>query len=169
MRPVKGFTTGQVLDAAASTIFVRPGHRAHHATDDAIRRALDEATGSPVGHGSESVMAPVERDAFLPFQSGRPFAAALFGTRLMIKAAPEVLSSALTDDEKPLTRMIGEMTAQGLRVLAVAERELSPDQAAAASCGTFPVSSGSSSTQSPTTSRRSRTRNPLTSGQAPSP
>ena len=132
VRPVKGFTTGQVLDAAASTIFVRPGHRAHHATDDAIRRALDEATGSPVGHGSESVMAPVERDAFLPFQSGRPFAAALVGTRLMIKGAPEVLSSALTDDEKPLTRMIGEMTAQGLRVLAVAERELSPDQAAAA-------------------------------------
>ena len=40
----------------------------------------------------------VTRDAFLPFQSGRPFAAALVGTRLTIKGSPEVLASALLHD-----------------------------------------------------------------------
>ncbi|MFZ1178309.1 MAG: cation-translocating P-type ATPase, partial [Mycobacterium sp.] len=42
------------------------------------------------------------------------------------------LSSALLDDDEPLTRQIDEMAASGLRVLAVAERQLTPDQAAAA-------------------------------------
>lgn len=116
-----GFSDAEVLEAAASTIFVRPGHRAHHATDDAIRRAHD---------GSDEPSQA--RDAFLPFQSGRPFAAAIVGTRLTIKGAPEVLASALTDDHEHLTESIGEMAAQGLRVLAVAERRLTPGQAAAA-------------------------------------
>ena len=126
VRPVAGFSPAEVLEAAATTIFVRPGHRAHHATDDAIRGALDG------GDESRTVTGPIQRDAFLPFQSGRPFAAALVGTRLTIKGAPEVLASALSDDHVPRTRMIGEMAAQGLRVLAVAERRLTAEQAAAA-------------------------------------
>lgn len=126
VRPVAGFTETDVIEAAASTIFVRPGHRAHHATDDAIRRALDG------GDESTTVAAPIQRDAFLPFQSGRPYAAALLGTRLMIKGAPEVLSSALRKDHVPRTRTISAMAAEGLRVLAVAERRLTDDQAVAA-------------------------------------
>ena len=131
VRPLKGFTAGEVLAVAASTIFVRPGHRAHHATDDAIRRAVDDSTGRHADDSPPSAIT-IKRDAFLPFQSGRPFAAALVGTRLTIKGAPEVLSSALADDHESLAQMIAEMTADGLRVLAVAQRELSPDQATAA-------------------------------------
>jgi len=111
VRPVDGFTVDQVLDAAASTIFVRPGHRAHHATDDAIARAAD-------GDGPSSDRAEIRRDAYLPFQSGRPFAAAVIGTRLTIKGAPEVLAAALHDDHAPRTRMIGEMAQNMERLLA---------------------------------------------------
>jgi magnesium-transporting ATPase (P-type) len=129
VRPIPGYTTGQVLDAALSTAFARHTHRVEHATDDAIHQAADDPSWR--GDGWESQERP-HRDAFLPFQSGRPFAAALVGSRLTIKGAPEVLSSALADDDKPLAKMIDAMTADGLRVLAVAERQLSPDEAAMA-------------------------------------
>ena len=72
------------------------------------------------------------RDAYLPFQSGRPFAASLRGTRLSIKGAPEVLSKALARNAVDLTPMIDELAADGLRVLAVAERTLTARQAAQA-------------------------------------
>nr|WP_313777609.1 cation-translocating P-type ATPase [Mycobacterium sp.] len=127
--PVPGYTPGQVLDAAAGTVFARRGHRADHATDAAIRSAADGSSWRENGGGPAR---EVERDAFLPFQSGRPFAAALVGTRLTLKGAPEVLALAWVDEDDTLAPMIGEMAAQGLRVLAVAERELSPVQAAAA-------------------------------------
>lgn len=123
--PVDGFTEDQALEAALSTIFVRPGHRAHHATDDAIRRAV---------HGDEDAAdtTAIERDVFLPFQAGRPFAAAIVGTRLTIKGAPEVLASALTQANGPVTAAIDDMASKGLRVIAVAERHLTPEQARAA-------------------------------------
>ncbi|MGP4055318.1 HAD-IC family P-type ATPase [Mycobacterium sp. 4D054] len=123
--PVDGFTEDQVLDSALSTIFVQPGHRAHHATDDAIRRAV---------HGEENAAdtTAIKRDAFLPFQAGRPFAAAIVGHRLTIKGAPEVLASALTRANGPVVAAIDDMAAKGLRVIAVAERQLTPEQAAAA-------------------------------------
>ncbi|PQE00640.1 haloacid dehalogenase [Mycobacterium sp. EPG1] len=123
--PVDGFSEEQTLDAALSTIFVQPGHRAHHATDDAIRRAVH-----PDQDGADTTA--VERDAFLPFQAGRPFAAAIVGTRLTIKGAPEVLASALTRANGPVVAAIDAMAAKGLRVIAVAERDLTPKQAAAA-------------------------------------
>ncbi|HWS92598.1 MAG TPA: HAD-IC family P-type ATPase, partial [Mycobacterium sp.] len=129
VRPMTGFSPGQVLDAALSTSYTRHTHRVDHATDDAIHRAVED----PSVRGDGSHPQPrLRRDAFLPFQSGRPFAAALVGTRLTIKGSPEVLSSALLHDDEPLTQQIDEMAANGLRVLAVAERQLSPDQAAAA-------------------------------------
>ena len=129
VRPTAGFTPGQVLDAALSTSYARHTHRVDHATDDAIHRAADD----PSLRGDGSQLQPrLRRDAFLPFQSGRPFAAALVGTRLTIKGSPEVLSSALLHDDEPLTQQIDEMAANGLRVLAVAVRQLSPEQAAAA-------------------------------------
>lgn len=129
VRTMPGYTPGQVLDAAVSTSYARHTHRVDHATDDAITQAADDlelrCDGSPAPRPT--------RDAFLPFQSsGRPFAAALVGTRLTIKGSPEALSSALLDDDQPLARHVEEMTAGGLRVLAVAERELTPREAAAA-------------------------------------
>jgi cation-transporting P-type ATPase I len=122
VRPLAGFTTDEVLADAARTTFARTGHRADHATDQAIGEAAEAEFGT----------VPVEREAFLPFQSGRPFAAALRGTVLTLKGAPETISSALTDDDEQLSAMIDEMAAEGLRVLTVAERHLEPEQAAAA-------------------------------------
>ncbi len=137
VRPTTGFSPGQVLDAALTTSYTRHTHRVDHATDDAIHRAVDDP--SVRGDGSRP-QPQLRRDAFLPFQSGRPFAAALVGTRLTIKGSPEVLSSALRHhpgtrkepSKEPLARQVDEMAADGLRVLAVAERQLSPEQAAAA-------------------------------------
>lgn len=129
VRPVDGYTPGQVLDAAVSTSYAMHTHRVEHATDDAITQAADD----PSLRGDGSPASPrATRDAFLPFQSGRPFAAALVGTRLTIKGSPEVLASALLHDDEPLEGQIDEMAAGGLRVLAVAERELTAEQAAAA-------------------------------------
>ncbi len=119
VRPLTGYTKNQVLDAALSTSYSRHNHRIEHATDDAIHRAADPR---PLA----------VRDAFLPFQSGRPFAAALTGTKLTIKGAPEVLSSALVANQAKLVSLMSTMAAQGLRVLAVAERELTAEEAAAA-------------------------------------
>jgi Ca2+-transporting ATPase len=118
VRPLRGYTEEHVLQAALLTSYSRHKHRVEHATDDAIHQAA----------GPQEL--PI-RAAFLPFQSGRPFAAALTGTRLTIKGAPEVLSSALADGSPPLDGLIAGMAAEGLRVLAVAERELTADEAAA--------------------------------------
>ncbi|OBI45471.1 cation-translocating P-type ATPase [Mycobacterium sp. E796] len=128
VHPMAGFTAAEVLDAALSTSYARHTHRVDHATDDAIYRAAGDAAL----RGDGSAPRQPTRDAFLPFQSGRPFAAALVGTRLTIKGSPEALSSALRHDDEPLTQLIDEMAANGLRVLAAAERQLSPDEAAAA-------------------------------------
>ncbi|EUA89329.1 E1-E2 ATPase family protein [Mycobacterium ulcerans str. Harvey] len=98
VRPAPGFTPGQVLDAALSTTYSRHTHRVEHATDDAIFQAADDPAVR--GDGSQPQPRP-SRDAFLPFQSGRPFAAALAGTRLTIKGSPEVLSAALRRAPRP--------------------------------------------------------------------
>lgn len=128
VRPMAGFSAGEVLDAALSTSYARHTHRVDHATDDAITQAADD----PALRDGAPPRPRANRDAFLPFQAGRPFAAALVGTRLTIKGSPEVLASALLHDDRPLARHIDEMAARGLRVLAVAERQLSADEAAAA-------------------------------------
>ncbi len=118
IRPLPGHSRAAVLAAAASTIVAHDG-KADHATDEAIRQAAGDI-------GAD------DRDAYLPFQSGRPFAASLIGHRLTIKGAPEVLSAALAVDASDLAPMIAELAAEGLRVLAVAERTLTARQAARA-------------------------------------
>lgn len=118
VKPVRGRSRKTVLGSAVRTIVAHDG-RNDHATDEAIRQAAGD-----VGSGA--------RDAYLAFQSGRPFAAALHGTRLTIKGAPEVLMAALAADTFDLNPMVGEMAAEGLRVLAVAERTLTARQAARA-------------------------------------
>jgi Ca2+-transporting ATPase len=118
VRPVRGRSRDAVIAAAAGTIVAHDG-KADHATDEAIRLAA-----GPLDLDG--------RDAYLPFQSGRPFAASLRGTRLSIKGAPEVLSTALARNAVDLGPMIAELAADGLRVLAVAERTLTARQAAQA-------------------------------------
>ena len=119
VQAMPGRTDDQVLDAALSTVPGQNG-RVTHATDEAVRRA---AGGRPD---------PRPADAHLPFQSGRPFAAALTGTRLTVKGAPEVLSARLADGPSGVEPMIARLAADGLRVLAVAERTLTARQAARA-------------------------------------
>lgn len=114
IHPVGRYSREDVLAAAASTVVARNG-RADHATDEAIRR-IAGASGEP----------PEVR---LPFQSGRPYAAALRGTRLTIKGAPEVVAAALARPSAKLSRIIADLAAEGLRVLAVAERTLTARQA----------------------------------------
>jgi cation-transporting P-type ATPase I len=122
VRPLTGYSANDVLNKAAYTTFTSDGRRAEHATDDAVFHAADV----------ESVAPAADFDSVLPFQSGRPFAAALHGADVIIKGAPEVIVSALTHDHRELAQQIDDMAADGLRVLAVAERRLTPDQAAAA-------------------------------------
>jgi cation-transporting ATPase I len=120
LRPIDGHSEADVLAKAASTIVVKNGRRTDHATDDAI---LCAANGDDPGAGTR------RPDAVLPFQSGRPYAAALTGNRLTIKGAPERITAALADDSPALSSLLDEMTAQGLRVLAVAECEISDKDA----------------------------------------
>jgi cation-transporting ATPase I len=118
VQPISGHSRDAVIAASASTVVAHNG-KADHATDEAIRQAAGERDAG-------------ERDACLPFQSGRPFAASLTGNRLTIKGAPEVLSAALAAKAPDLGPMVTELAAQGFRVLAVAERTLTGRQAARA-------------------------------------
>ncbi len=120
-RPVDGAGDSEVLQTAANTVPVTPGVRVEHATDDAILRAAHRAG-----------LSPAQPDAVLPFQSGRPFAASLSGSRLSIKGAPEKVLPALAGGDGSLPELLGEMAAAGLRVLAVACRDLEPELAARA-------------------------------------
>lgn len=121
VRPVAGADDRRVLEAAVHTVRPVSGHRADHATDHAVQLAA-----------AELGLAPGGTRARLPFQSNRPYAGALTGTRLSVKGSPEAVMSALADSPDSLTPLTEEMTADGLRVLAVAERELTEEQVVAA-------------------------------------
>lgn len=115
VHPMTGHRADTVLAAAVSTVVVHDG-KSGHATDEAIREAAAHVGTEPC-------------DAVLPFQSGRPFSAALTGNRLTIKGAPEVISAATGDQDVELDSTVEKMAAAGLRVLAVAERILTASQA----------------------------------------
>src|SRR4051794_7872380 len=93
------------------------GDDAAHETDRAVAEAARERGVGPDG----------EPEASLPFAAGRGFSAALRDGRLVIKGAPEVVlrrCGAASD----VRDRVQELAGQGLRVLAVADREL-PDGA----------------------------------------
>ncbi|MBD0022150.1 HAD-IC family P-type ATPase [Gordonia pseudamarae] len=114
-----GATTAEVLRAAGATMRISKSGKVEHATDAAIHRAAEEA-----GIDHPAV------DAFLPFQSDRPLAAALVGNRLLVKGAPEELAAALEPGHRDeLREALQEMAARGLRVLTVAERWVTDEQA----------------------------------------
>jgi cation-transporting ATPase I len=111
------------------------GQPAAHATDQAILDAAEHILGTQVQQDWVEL-------SELPFQSERGFSAALGRTsdtmRLVVKGAPEVLLPRCTherDDsgKRPLdragrdraTQMVHDLAAQGLRVLAVARRNVS--------------------------------------------
>lgn len=119
VRTVGGdFSEQQVLDCAARATPPKNGDHYEHATDAAVAeaatapQALDDGTAT-----------------YLPFRSGRKFSGALVGEELSIKGAPEVVLSACADLDPAVARTVEEMARDGLRVLAVARRTLTANQA----------------------------------------
>ncbi|QKT10891.1 cation-translocating P-type ATPase [Rhodococcus sp. W8901] len=124
VRPLGSHDHDDVVDAAARTSITADGKAAAHATDRAVVEARERS-------GSVDTA-----DLLLPFRSGRPYAAAITGTDLVVKGAPEVMLAACTGTSPaPLETIVDEvqtMAEQGLRVIAVARRTLTADQAARA-------------------------------------
>ena len=69
------------------------------------------------------------RSAHLPFRSGRSFSASVFGDELTVKGAPEVVLAACNDVGPDIDNTVRQLAAEGLRVIAVARRRLTPQQA----------------------------------------
>ncbi|HYB34442.1 MAG TPA: cation-translocating P-type ATPase [Mycobacterium sp.] len=120
VHPAPGYSREEVLRCAAhATPPALDGGRHIHATDSAIIEAAAAVNGSSPVH---------EPDAHLPFRSGRSFSASMSGAELTVKGAPEVVLAACTDADPDVDRTVAELAAGGLRVIAVAQRQLSPEQ-----------------------------------------
>ncbi len=124
--PVSGHSRDEVLRWAAHAAPPANGGPHVHATDRAIIEAAG-AGASPNGASPGSAALPA--DAHLPFRSGRSFSASVTGTELTVKGAPEVVLAACRDAGKGAGATVHELAAGGLRVIAVARRELTSQQA----------------------------------------
>ena len=118
VHPADGFTDDDVLRYAATAAPAANGNRQTHATDTAIIEGAAKAgvTGATNGLG-----------AHLPFRSGRQFSASVLGTELTLKGAPEVVL-ACTGAGPAVKQEVAALAADGLRVIAVARRDLTPEQ-----------------------------------------
>ncbi|ORW29350.1 haloacid dehalogenase [Mycobacterium paraense] len=123
VRPAPGRSPEEVLHDAAHAAPAANGNPQVHATDVAIveaaRRSLNGSTPD------------AEADAHLPFRSGRSFSASITGTELTVKGAPEVVLAACDEVDKKTAKTVSELAANGLRVIAVARRRLTAQQARA--------------------------------------
>lgn len=119
VHPGPGFSDHDVLRCAVHAAPATNGGPQVHATDVAI-----------VAAAPPELAAELDRsDAHLPFRSGRSFSASVSDTELSIKGAPEVVLAACGANGPSIDRQVAELAADGLRVIAVARRELSPQQA----------------------------------------
>lgn len=119
VHPAPGHSREEVLRCAAHAAPTSNGDPHVHATDAAIVAAAAEALGTPT--------AVPPQDAHLPFRSGRSFSASVTDHELTVKGAPEVVLAACgAPGPEPA---VGELAARGLRVIAVARRRLTPQQA----------------------------------------
>jgi cation-transporting ATPase I len=119
VHPAPGCTDDDVLAHALAATPPPNDGRHGHATDDAIAAgARHLGTARPA-------------EAHLPFRSGRAFSASLHGRQLSLKGAPEVLLAGCADGAA-VARQVSSMAADGLRVIAVARRDLSHASAQAA-------------------------------------
>jgi cation-transporting P-type ATPase I len=121
VHPVAGLPTEDVLACAAAAAPPADGQPLQHATDAAIMDAAANENRSP-SRDSELV-------AHLPFRSGRSYSASLYGTELSVKGAPEVVLPACEKPDRAIQRTVQQMAESGLRVIAVASRELTAEQA----------------------------------------
>jgi len=118
-----GYTRGDVLRAAAGAAPDAHSGPLVHATD----RAIIEAAYP--GDSPEDSRPATEADAHLPFRSGRALSASVFGEVLTVKGAPEVVLAACNDIGADAEQAVRRLAAEGLRVIAVARRQLNPAQA----------------------------------------
>ncbi len=126
VHPVPGYSADDVLDCAAQAAPAPEGAAHAHATDQAILEGWAAAATA----GSAKSWSPP--DAHLPFRSGRAFSASVSAGHLTVKGAPEVVLAACGDAAPELgaaETTVAEMAAGGLRVIAVAQRRLTPAQA----------------------------------------
>jgi cation-transporting P-type ATPase I len=123
VHPVGTYAREDVLRFAAHATPDANGGPQVHATDRAIIEAalaIDSSNGfHPDG----------EADAHLPFRSGRSFSASVSDDELTVKGAPEVVLAACKDVGPDIEGTVRQLAAEGLRVIAVARRRLSPQQA----------------------------------------
>ena len=116
-----GASREEVLRCAAHAAPASNGAPHIHATDVAIVEAATSVNG-------QNSTAPV---AHLPFRSGRSFSASVTDTELAVKGAPEVVLAACGDAGPTMAETVAHMAGRGLRVIAVARRQLSAAQAQA--------------------------------------
>src|SRR6202035_5925927 len=79
--------------------------------------------------GSNGFQPDAEADAHLPFRSGRSFSASVSDDELTVKGAPEVVLAACNDVGPDIDNTVRQLAAEGLRVIAVARRKLTQEQA----------------------------------------
>jgi magnesium-transporting ATPase (P-type) len=120
VHPAASYSREDVLRCAALAAPDANGGPQIHATDRAIIEAAQAVNGSNP--------AP-EADAHLPFRSGRSFSASVFGDELTVKGAPEVVLAACNDVGPDIDNTVRQLAAEGLRVIAVARRRLTQEQA----------------------------------------
>jgi cation-transporting P-type ATPase I len=125
VHPVAGYSREDVLRFAAHAAPDANGGPQIHATDRAIIEAALAVPGSAASNGSRDT----EADAHLPFRSGRSFSASVSDDELTVKGAPEVVLAACQDVGPDIEGTVRQLAAEGLRVIAVARRRLSPQQA----------------------------------------
>ncbi|MGH3530726.1 MAG: HAD-IC family P-type ATPase, partial [Mycobacterium sp.] len=129
VHPVGGYSREEVLRCAAHAAPTSNGGPHVHATDRAIIEAALSVNGSSGSSGSDASSPTAEADAHLPFRSGRSFSASVSGDELTVKGAPEVVLAACHDAGPDIDHTVRQLAAEGLRVIAVARRRLSPPQA----------------------------------------
>ncbi|MEO8815592.1 MAG: cation-translocating P-type ATPase, partial [Mycobacterium sp.] len=119
VQPAIGFAAGDVLRCAASAAPISNGTRQVHSTDTAIIEAFSNqaAADTTGGHRGSA--------AHLPFRSGRPYSASVADGELTLKGAPEVVLAACGSGQA-IRKSVAGLAGDGLRVIAVARRDLAP-------------------------------------------
>jgi cation-transporting P-type ATPase I len=120
VHPAEGYLRDDVLRFAVRAAPDANGGPQVHATDRAIIEAGQSVNGSS---------SAAEADAHLPFRSGRSFSASVFEDELTVKGAPEVVLAACQGIGPDIDQTVRQLAAEGLRVIAVARRRLTPEQA----------------------------------------
>ncbi|MBV8293427.1 MAG: HAD-IC family P-type ATPase, partial [Mycobacterium sp.] len=123
VHPMASYSREDVLRFAAHAAPAANGGAQVHATDRAIIEAALAVDSSNGFHADD------EADAHLPFRSGRSFSASVSDDELTVKGAPEVVLAACQDVDPDIEDTVRRLAAEGLRVIAVARRRLSAQQA----------------------------------------